>query len=145
MGSVLVGVVGTLLGVVLGGALEQVQASRARRWQRDDALRNTKRAVYAEYLRSISTSYVQAMSGLRTRSEDANLYAATAQIDVLCSPAISEPARELTETVISVHYRIASGGGVAQGEIVDVDSRRRQLIGLFKTDIGLSPAPIVSR
>jgi hypothetical protein len=141
MGSVLVGVIGTLLGVLLGGALQQVQASRSRMWQREDALRNTKRAVYAEYLRSISTSYVQAMSGLRTRAEDANLYAATAQIDVLCDAAVSAPARELTDTVINVHSRIATGAGVVQDEIDNVDRRRRQLVGLFKADIGLASTP----
>jgi hypothetical protein len=101
--------------------------------------------VYAEYLRSISTSYVQAMSGLRTRSEDADLYAGTAQIDVLCGAAVSGPARELTDAVINVHSRIATGAGVAQGEIDDVDRRRRQLVGVFKADIGFASTPLVSR
>lgn len=72
---------------------------------------DAKNAVYAEYLRSISASYVQAMSGLRTRSEDYSLYAATARIEVLCRAAIAGPARDLADTVMNVHSRIAAGAG----------------------------------
>jgi hypothetical protein len=135
MGSVIAGVIGTLLGVLLGGALQQLQASRARGWQREDALVGTKRAVFAEYLRSISASYAQAMSGNRTRSEDANLHAATAQIEVLCDAAVFEPVRALTASVIDVHSRIAAGTGVDESEVDDVDRRRRHVIDLFKADI----------
>jgi hypothetical protein len=53
VGPMQVGVMATLLGVLLGGALQQLQASRTRRWQREDALRGVKRATFAEYLRSI--------------------------------------------------------------------------------------------
>lgn len=140
MGSVLIGVLGTLLGVVLGGALQQVQASRARKWQQEDSLRGTKRAAFAEYLRSISASYAQAMSGVRTRSEDANLYAAAAQIEVLCGAAVAGPARQLTDTVIDVHSAIARGAGVARETVEDVDRRRYELIDLFKSDVGLPPS-----
>ena len=133
MGPILVGVMGTLIGVLLGGALQQLQASRARRWQQQDALKGAKRAAFAEYLRSISASYAQAMSGVRTRSEDASLHAATAQIEVLCGVAVAGPARELTEMVINVHSEIAAGTGVAQ-EIVDgVNRRRYEVIDLFKS------------
>src|SRR5258706_13986507 len=100
MGSVVVGVIGTLMGVLIGGAVQQMQASRARNWQRQDALSNTKRAVYAEYLRSISASYAQAMSGHSSRSEDANLHASTADIEVLCGEELSRPARDLVNKVI---------------------------------------------
>jgi hypothetical protein len=89
MGSVVVGVIGTLLGVLIGGAIQQIQTSRARKWQREDSLSNTKRAVYAEYLRAIGASFAQAMSGHRSRSEDANLLAATAEIEVLCGKEVS--------------------------------------------------------
>ena len=140
MGPILVGVMGTLIGVLLGGALQQLQASRARRWQQQDALKGAKRAAFAEYLRSISASYAQAMSGVRTRSEDASLHAATAQIEVLCGVAVAGPARELTEIVINVHSEIAAGTGVAQ-EIVDgVNRRRYEVIDLFKSDVGLPAA-----
>ncbi|WP_327002839.1 hypothetical protein OHA72_48400 [Dactylosporangium sp. NBC_01737] len=137
MGPILVGVMGTLLGVLLGGALQQLQATRARRWQQEDALKGAKRAAFAEYLRSISASYAQAMSGVRSRSEDASIHAATAQIEVLCGVAVAGPARELTDMVINVHSEIAAGTGVAQ-EIVDtVNQRRYEVIDLFKTDVGL--------
>jgi len=140
VGPILVGVMGTLIGVLLGGALQQLQASRARRWQQQDALKGAKRAAFAEYLRSISASYAQAMSGVRTRSEDASLHAATAQIEVLCGVAVAGPARELTEMVINVHSEIAAGTGVAQ-EIVDgVNRRRYEVIDLFKSDVGLPAA-----
>jgi hypothetical protein len=136
MGVVIVGVVGTLLGVLIGGALQQMQASRNRRWQRDDSLSNAKRSVYAEYLRSISASYGQAMSGQRSRTEDAHLYAATAEIEVLAGKEVSAPARDLVNTVIEMHSMIAAGTGVEEGTAA-VDRRRYELIELFKADLGL--------
>jgi hypothetical protein len=139
MGAVMVGVAGTLLGVLFGGVLQQVQASRIRRWQREDWLRDAKSAAYAEYLRSISASYVQAMSGVRTRSEDYSLYAATARIEVLCGAAIAGPARQLADTAIDVHSRIAAGAGLPQQEVAGVDRRRRELIARFKADLRLAP------
>lgn len=144
MAAVVVGVAGTLLGVLLGGALQQVQASRTRRWQREDSLRDARSAVYAEYLRSISASYVQAMSGVRTRSEDYSLLAATARIEVLCGATIAGPARQLADTVIDVHSRIAAGAGVPQQEVEDVDRRRRELIARFKADLRLQPEVPIS-
>ena len=128
MGSVVVGVTGTLLGVLIGGAVQQMQASRARHWQRQDSLSNTKRAVYAEYLRSISASYAQAMSGQRSRPEDANLHAATAEIEVLCGEEVSGPARDLVNKVIDVHSKIAAGTGVVEVAVHDVDRRRYEVI-----------------
>jgi hypothetical protein len=127
------------MGVLIGGAVQQMQASRARNWQRQDALSNTKRAVYAEYLRSISASYAQAMSGHRSRSEDANLHAATAEIEVLCGEEVSGPARDLVNKVIDVHSKIAAGTGVVEAVVDDVDRRRCEVIDLSKADLGLKP------
>lgn len=135
MNPVIIGVAGTLMGVLLGGALQQLQASRSQRWKREDALADIKRTVFAEYLRSISGSYAQAMAGQRTRSEDADLHAATAQIEVLCDAAVFEPVRSLTAEIIDVHSRIAAGSGVNQAEIDAVDGRRRRLIDIFKADV----------
>jgi transcription initiation factor TFIIIB Brf1 subunit/transcription initiation factor TFIIB len=141
MGSVIVGVIGTLMGVLVGGAIQQLQASRNRHWQQQDSLNNTKRGVYAEYLRSISASYAQAMSGRRSRSEDANLYAAAAEIEVLSGEEVSGPARSLVEAVIEVHSGIAEGTGVAEAVVDDVDRRRHRVIDLFKADLGLKTHP----
>ncbi len=140
MSSVVVGVVGTLLGVLIGGAIQQVQASRSRRWQREDALSDAKRAVYAEFLRAISASYGQAVSGERTRTEDANLHAAAAEIEVLAGHHVSEPARALVTAVIDAHTRIADGADGTEALVAHVDRRRHEVIELFKSDLGLEPA-----
>ncbi|MFI6984032.1 hypothetical protein ACIBSV_36205 [Embleya sp. NPDC050154] len=137
MGSVVVGVIGTLMGVLIGGALQQAQASRNRKWQRADSLGDAKRHVYAEYLRSISASYAQALSGQRSRSEDANLLAATAEIEILSGREVSGPARDLVNAVIDTHTRIAAGAGVTDAMVADVDRRRYEVIDLFKSDLGL--------
>ena len=67
MGPAVVGITGTLVGVLIGAAAQHMQAFRNRKWLQEDALSNTKRGVYAEYLRAISASYAQAMSGQRSR------------------------------------------------------------------------------
>ncbi|MBP5909109.1 MULTISPECIES: hypothetical protein [Streptomyces] len=136
MSAVVVGVVGTLMGVLIGGVLQQVQASRSRRWQREDSLSDAKRAVYAEFLRSISASYGQAVSGQRTRSEDANLHAAVAEIEILTDQDVSEPARDLVKAVIDAHTRIATGADET-ALVAGVDRRRHEVIALFKSDLGL--------
>jgi hypothetical protein len=136
MGSAVVGVIGTLLGVLIGAAVQQVQASRNRKWQQADLLRTVKRGVYAEYLRSISASYAQALSGHRSRSEDASLLAAAAGIEILSGADIFGPARDLANTVIDVHSKIATGG-VAEAVVADVDRHRYELIDLFKADLAL--------
>lgn len=138
MGTALVGVGGALLGVLVGGFLQLLQASRTRRWQREDALGKLKQAVYAEYLRSISASYGQAMADERSRSEDARLHAATAEIEVLAGREVSGPARDLANTVIDVHTKIAAGGGVEEVTVAAVDRRRLAVIELFKTDLGIT-------
>ncbi|MFI6588447.1 hypothetical protein [Embleya sp. NPDC050493] len=127
------------MGVLIGGALQQAQASRNRKWQRADSLGDAKRHVYAEYLRSISASYAQALSGQRSRSEDANLLAATAEIEILSGRAVSGPARDLVNAVIDTHARIAAGAGagVTDAMVADVDRRRYEVIDLFKSDLGL--------
>ena len=53
---------------------------------------------YAEYVRSISASYAEALSGQRSRAEDAGLLAATAEIEILSGREVWVPARELTDT-----------------------------------------------
>jgi hypothetical protein len=137
MGSAVVGVIGTLLGVLVGAAAQQVQASRSRHWQQADLLRTVKRGVYAEYVRSISASYAQALSGLRSRTEDASLLAATAEIEILSGREVSVPVRQLTDTVIDVHSKIAAGGGVPEDKVEDADRRRLKIIDIFKADLGL--------
>ncbi|SFW88068.1 hypothetical protein [Amycolatopsis australiensis] len=138
MGTAIVGVAGALLGVLTGGLLQHALAARTRRWQREDALGKLKQAVYAEYLRAISASYGQAVAGERTRTEDARLHAATAEIEVLAGAAVSGPARELTTAVIDVHTKIAEGG-VEEASVTAVDIRRLKLIALFKSDLGIEP------
>jgi len=137
MGSVIVSVVGSLLGVLIGSAVQQIQASRNRGWQWEDALSTAKRGVYAEYLRSISASYGQAMSGQRSRTEDARLYAATAEIEVLASRMVSVRSRDLADEVIKVHSAIAAGAGVEEATVTEVDRRRQEVVALFKADLGL--------
>lgn len=138
--SAVVGVIGALLGVLIGAASQQVQASRSRHWQQADLLRTVKRRVYAEYLRSVSASYAQALSGHRSRTEDASLLAATAEIEVLSGTEVSVPARELTNFVIGVHSSIAAGDGVPESDLEDADERRHKLIDIFKADLKLKPA-----
>ncbi|MGJ6969419.1 hypothetical protein ACSDR0_46785 [Streptosporangium sp. G11] len=141
MGPVVVGVIGTLLGVLIGGVLQQVQASRMRKWQRADSLSNAKQSVYAEFLRAISASYAQALSGQRSRSEDANLLAATAEIEILSSREVSKPARDLVDMVMRVHAEIADDVGVATTVVEDVDRQRHKIIELFKADLGIEAHP----
>lgn len=128
---------GTLLGILAGTAAQQVQASRNRSWQQADLLRTAKRDVYAEFLRSISASYAQALSGQRTRAADAGLLAATAAIEVLCGRDVAGPARELADMVLDVHSEIAAGAGVAETVVAETDRRRYEVIDLFKADLGL--------
>ncbi|MEV0174551.1 hypothetical protein AB0I00_25950 [Streptomyces sp. NPDC050803] len=134
----MVGVVGTLMGVVIGSVLQQMQASRSRGWQRQDALSDAKRRVYAEFLRAISASFGQAVSGQRTRSEDANLHAAVAEIEVLAGQEVSAPARDLAKAVIDVHTRIAAGTDGTDALVAAVDRRRHEVIDLFRSDLGLA-------
>lgn len=141
MGSVVVGVIGTLLGVVIGGALQQMQAARNHKWQREDSLSKAKQSAYSEYLRSISASYAQAMSGQRNRSEDARLHAATAEIEVLAGREVSGPARDLVNAVIETHSMIAARTGVEEAVVAEVDRRRYEVVELFKADLGLQARP----
>ncbi|WP_128431525.1 hypothetical protein [Streptomyces cyaneus] len=141
MGSVIVGVIGTLLGVAITSAYQLVHASRSRNWQREDSLRDVKRGVYTEYLRSISASYAQAKSHKRDRSEDARLLAATAEIEILSGSKVSCAARVLTDDVLRLHARIASRACVAKTEEPAMNDRRLALIDLFKTDLGIGNTP----
>ncbi|MFI2761989.1 hypothetical protein ACH5A3_24495 [Streptomyces echinatus] len=140
MGSVVVGVVGTLLGVLIGGALQQLQARLTRRWQQEDAFSAAKQVAYSEYLRSISAGYGQAKSGQRNRSEDSRLYAATAQIEILAGQRVAIEARELAERIIEAHSMIAAGAGDERAGVPEIDRDRHAVIELFKTDLGLGAA-----
>ncbi|MEV5718420.1 hypothetical protein AB0L41_31420 [Amycolatopsis mediterranei] len=137
MGTAIVGVAGTLFGVLVGGFLQLLQAARNHRWQREDAAGKLKQAVYAEYLRAISASHGQAMAGDRSRTEDARLHAAAAEIDVLAGREVAGPARELAAAVIEVHTKIAAADGVDQAVVAAVDRRRLAVIELFKADLGI--------
>jgi hypothetical protein len=141
MGSVVVGVAGTLLGVLIGGALQQMQASRNRRWQQEDALSAAKQNAYSEYLRSISASYGQAKSGQRNRSEDGRLHAATAEIEILAGKEVSRDARKLVEWVIEAHSMIADGASDEEAGVAEVNRDRYAVIELFKADLGLKTHP----
>jgi hypothetical protein len=136
VGSVLVGVVGTLLGVVIGVIAQEVQARRSRRWRQEELLTSEKRLVYAQYLRFISASYAQAMSGQRDRSEDGNILAAAAEITLLSGPEVSGPAYALATKVIDTHSVIAADAAAARDPVPDVDRDRQQLIEIFKADLG---------
>ncbi len=141
MGSAIVGVIGTLLGAVAGYAFQQWQASVNRRWQHEDSLSTAKRNAYSEYLRSISASYGQAVSGQRNRSEDGRLHAATAEIEVLADKTVSGPARALVESVIEAHSAVAAGASAEEAGVAEVDRRRYEVIELFKADLGLKTHP----
>ena len=137
MGTVVAGIAGTLLGILVTGTIQQLQAAKARRWKRADSLADAKRRVYSEYLRAISASYTQALSGRRSRPDDTALLAATAEIEILAGPETAGPARLLVNAVLDVHARIAEGTGVATSEVADVDRRRYKLIDLFKADLDI--------
>jgi hypothetical protein len=137
MGTVIAGIAGTLLGILVTGVIQQLQASRTRRWNRADSLADAKRRVYSEYLRAISASYAQALSGHRGRPDDAALLTATAEIEILAGPEVAGPARRLTDEVLDVHARIAENAGVTESRVSGVDRRRHALIDLFKADLDI--------
>ncbi|MBT2510140.1 hypothetical protein J7I98_30640 [Streptomyces sp. ISL-98] len=141
MWSVVVGVIGALLGVFIGDALQGKQASRNREWQREDSHNDVKRNAYSEYLRSISASYGQAESRQRNRSEDGRLHAATAEIEVLAGRDVSVPARDLVKRVIKAHSMIAEGASDEEAGVPEVDRGRYEVIDLFKADLGLNTRP----
>jgi hypothetical protein len=137
MGTVVVGISGTLLGVLVSGTIQQLQATRARRWKRVDSLTDIKRRVYSEYLRAISASYAQALSGQRGRPDDAALLAAAAEIEILAGHEVADPARLLADAVLNAHARIARDAGVTESEVEEVNRRRYALIDLFKADLDI--------
>jgi hypothetical protein len=138
MASVVVAVIGSLLGVALGISAQYLQAQRTHRDQVNDALRDTKRRVYAEFLRSISASYAQAKSG-SGYSGDASLLQATAEIELLAGPEVAIQARQLSEQVIGVHARLRDDPAVDQTEVPGVDRDRMRLVELFQHDLQLAP------
>lgn len=77
------------------------------------------------------------MSGQRSRIEDARLYAATAEIEVLANRMVSVPSRDLADEVIKVHSAIVAGAGVEDATVAEVDRRRQEVVALFNADLGL--------
>jgi hypothetical protein len=110
MGSGVIAAVGALVGVFIGGGLQIFQARSSHEAQQADLLRDTKRKVYTEYLRSISAGYAVAKSRSKSPSEEAEaelrsasaseegkFRAATAGIVLLSGKEISDPAKEPTQ------------------------------------------------
>jgi hypothetical protein len=154
MGTAIVGVVGSLLGVVLGFLGQSLRA----RQERKLAIVNAKREVYAEFLRSISASYAEAKSDAELTSqrrsllrptnqrqashyndgpEDAKLLAATASIELLANLAIHKKARELSNQVREAHKKIRANDPNAEKDVSRVDQERYKLIEDFKRDLGI--------
>jgi hypothetical protein len=139
----IIGIIGTSLGVLVGGAVRRAQALWEHKQNRQELLSDTKRRVYVEYLRSISESSAHAEFGHSGPSENASLLAATAEIEILCESTVSGPARRLCDTVLDVHSKKAGGCDVEKRE-GDANRDRLELIELFKKDLGLnrnSPMP----
>lgn len=159
MGAAIVGVVGSLLGVLLGFIGQSLRARQERKLAMDTA----KREIYAEFLRSISASYAQAKSeakSVRTIPqeakpsqsdtqeakpsqskvpEDANLLAATAAIELVADQTISKPARELSDRVICVHNKLRRDLSADEKDVPKVNEQREDLIKLFQKDLGILP------
>ncbi|MFF5288608.1 hypothetical protein [Paractinoplanes globisporus] len=147
MNSAAVGVIGTLLGVVVGGALQEFREWRKRRWNKEDLLSDHKRIAYAQYVRSISASFAEAEAGVLAPREHGNLRAATAEIQILSAKAVSGPVSELTETVVKTHEELAKAASLSQTEkekilakIEDVNRARLAVIELFKGDLAVNSA-----
>jgi len=138
MATVLVGVIsviGTLLGVVIGIIGQEYLARRNRQAQVEELLVTEARRVYAEFLRAISASYVQAVAGERTRTEDNSLRAAAAEIQLLSGKALSEPVQALVEQIIAKHSQIAADPSLASAVAEEMNSGRIAIIDLFKADL----------
>jgi len=151
MNSAAVGVIGTLLGVVVGGALQEFREWRKRRWNKEDLLSDHKRIAYAQYVRSISASFAEAEAGVLAPREHGNLRAATAEIQILSAKEVSGPVSELTETVVKTHEELAKAASLSQTEkekekekilakIEDVNRARLAVIELFKGDLAVNSA-----
>lgn len=135
MASVIIAVVGSLLGVVLGFLAQFLQANRAHRWQLEDI----KRQAYAEFLRSISASYAQARSRAGD-SEDANILRATTVIELIAEDKLAEQTRQLSNDVIEAHNILRDGGSEKDAGVDGVDTARKGLVDLFKADLGIAPS-----
>ncbi|WP_198318642.1 hypothetical protein [Pseudofrankia inefficax] len=128
-------VVGSLLGIVIGVVAQGTQARRGRRWERDESFTAEKRVVYARFLRAISASYAQAIVGQRERSEDGNLHAATAEIELLRGPRVAAAARYLRDSEIDAHSWIAARAVDESGVVPAVNVRRLASVEIFKADL----------
>ena len=149
MGIAIVGVVGSLLGVLLGFLGQSFRARQEHKW----AIETAKREIYSEFLRSISASYAQAKSEAKSRQgdtpeaetaqshvpEDSDLLAATAAIELLANQTISKAARELSNRVIEVHVKLRRDLSIDKSEVPDINKEREKLIELFQKDLGIPP------
>jgi hypothetical protein len=151
MDAAVIGVVGSLLGVAIGVMAQQLQAKRNRQWQQDDSVRshrweqedllkNTKRLVFTQYLRSIDASYAQADAGVRTRTEDEQISTAVAEIELLSGPELSERVRSHSKRVLSLHDRLshATDKTAIYEDVLAADKERMNLIALFQSDLGIN-------
>jgi hypothetical protein len=117
-----------------------------RKSRKEESLRDRKREVYTEYLRSVDASYAQADAGYHTRSEDEKLSTAVAEIELLCGPTTSGRVRRHSMTVIHVHNEVASvhdkpnnspEKSAVRDKVREADKVRKKLICLFKEDLGI--------
>jgi hypothetical protein len=145
MGTAIVGVVGSLLGVLLGFLGQSFRARQEHKW----AIETAKREVYSEFLRSISASYAQAKSEAKSRQidtaeavatqsrvpEDADLLAATAAIELLANQTISRAARKLSNRVIETHVKLRRDLSIDRSEVPGINKEREKLIELFQKDL----------
>jgi hypothetical protein len=69
MDAAIIGVVGSLAGVVLGAAGQQWQTNRSRRWQLSDLRRTERRHIYVRFLATAENEFESAIQvGLKRTS-----------------------------------------------------------------------------
>jgi hypothetical protein len=135
MGSVVVGALAGLLGVVIGFIGQWLDTKRKHRWQQEAELRDTKRLVYTQFLRSIAASYTQARAGKANRPADRDIREAADEIELLSGPEVSNEARRLTTIVITTHDELAKDTTREELILPPVNDLRYLLIDLFKEDL----------
>jgi hypothetical protein len=132
MDPALVGLIGVVVGALAQYFAQYFQTRRERRLRQEESFREAKLHVYSKYLRAIDASYAQAVSG-QGHSEDINIRAATAEIEMLSIKEIADAASALTNKVIEVHSSLPDSMN-----LVDECNRERlSLVKLFRTDVGI--------